>query len=191
MDTSNLFIISGPSGVGEDSVIDGLTKIFPIERVRTTTTREPREGESQGNPYHFISHEEFRNKIALGEMVEYAQEYNDNYYGVTREEIERVASSGRIGLWKIEWKGVVTAKKLFPHIIAIFLTVSNLSILEDRIRRRHQGVTESYLKERMDYTKEWMKHTDIYDYTVYNEENKLQDAIEEIAVIIRKHTSLP
>jgi guanylate kinase len=186
----NVIIISGPSGVGEDSVIDGLRHILPIERVVTTTTREPREGEAQGNPYYFISPEAFRKHIAQDELVEYAQEYNDHFYGVTRAELERVSNSGSIGIWKIEWRGVITAKQLFPGIVAIFLTVSDLAILERRIRRRKSDVSEQYVRERMEYTREWMKHTDIYDYTVFNEEGKLDETIAEIAKIIRKRSRL-
>jgi len=187
MNTDQLFIISGPSGVGEDSVIDGISQKLPIERVVTTTTRKPREGESQGNPYYFISKEAFESDIDRGKMVEYAKEYNDHYYGVTKEEIDRVASCGKIGIWKIEYKGVMTAKKLFPGIVAIFLTVSDLSILEARIRRRYNQVSDAYIEKRMAYTKEWLKHTDIYDYTVYNEEGKLHNTIAEVIEIIRSH----
>lgn len=189
MDTSHLFIISGPSGVGEDSVIEGLSHKLSTERVVTTTTRKPREGEWQGDPYYFVSRDAFEAKIAAGEMVEYAQEYNDNYYGVSKEEIERVASCGKIGIWKIEYKGVMTAKQLFPGIIAIFLTVSDLSVLEARIRRRYDKVSDDYIRERMEYTKEWLKHTDIYDYTVYNEEGKLDEAVSAIQEIIERHTN--
>jgi guanylate kinase len=182
----NLFILSGPSGAGEDSVIEGLKKCLPIERVVTSTTRKPRAGESQGNPYYFLSHQEFQQKIEAGEMVEYAQEYNNNYYGVTKMEIERVLQSGRIGIWKIEWKGVITAKKLYPEICAIFLMTENLETLERRIRRRDSGISDNYVKERMEYTKEWLTHKDIYDYTVINKENKLEEAIEEVRAIIEK-----
>ncbi|MCA9364634.1 MAG: hypothetical protein KC736_01950 [Candidatus Moranbacteria bacterium] len=181
----NIFIISGPSGAGEDSIIDGLAKFMPIERVVTTTTRQPRQGESEGNPYYFISKEKFEEKIAENGFVEYARQYNDNIYGVTFDEIERVKNSGRIGIWKIEYKGVETAKKLFPGIIAIFITVESLSVLEDRLRRR--GASEEYIKERMVYTKEWFNHTDIYDYTVTNVENKLDESIQKTATIIQKH----
>lgn len=181
---TNVFILSGPSGAGEDSIIEGLKSVLPIERVVTSTTRAPREGESQGNPYYFLSRETFETGIAKGEFVEYAEEYNNNLYGVTRAEIERVANSGRIGIWKIEWKGVITAKKLYPGICAIFLMTENLEILEKRIRRRDPNVTEEYIRERMEYTQEWLKHQDIYDYTVINRENQLQKAIEEIRTII-------
>lgn len=186
MTKSNIFIISGPSGAGEDSIINGLQKKFSIERIITTTTREMRAGESQGNPYWFISREEFIMRRDAGEFVEWAEQYNGNLYGVTKTEIERVKSIGKIGTWKIEWKGVITAKKLFPEIPAIFITVSDLKTLEERIRKR-DNVSDEYIKERMEYTKEWMQHADIYDYTVVNEDGKLEEVIEQVAEIIRKH----
>jgi guanylate kinase len=183
---SNVFIISGPSGAGEDSIIEGLKKHFDLERVITTTTRSMRPGESQGNPYYFVSRKQFEADIQAGKLAEYAKEYNDNFYGVSKAELDRVNKSGKIGIWKIEYKGVATAKKNYPEIISIFITVSDLSILEKRIRRR-DTVTEEYIQERMKYTKEWMKHADIYDYTVYNEEGKLKEAIAEIAKIIKEN----
>lgn len=188
--TSNIFILSGPSGAGEDSIIEGLSNRLPIERIITSTTREPRSGESQGNPYYFLSREDFQKGIQNGEFIEYAQEYNNNYYGVTKTEINRVLHSGRIGIWKIEWKGVITAKKLYPGICAIFLMTENLEILEKRIRSRNPNVSQDYLQERMEYTKEWLKHQDIYDYTVINKENRLQEAIEEVASLIEKNRKL-
>lgn len=187
---SSIFIISGPSGAGEDSIIEGLRKYFPIERVITTSTRLMRLGESQSNPYYFISREEFVKRRDNSEFVEWAEQYNGNLYGVTKKEIERVKSAGRrtgkVGIWKIDWKGVITAKKLYPEVPAIFITVSDIKVLEDRIRRRG-GISEKYIKERMEYTKKWMKHKDIYDYEVVNEEGKLPEAIQKTAEIIRKH----
>lgn len=106
---------------------------------------------------------------------------------MTKQEIERVKNSGRIGIWKIEWKGVITAKKLFPEIPAIFITVPDLKTLEKRIRNRDK-VSDEYIQERMDYTKEWMKHADIYDYTVVNEDGKLDEAIKKVAEIIKQNS---
>ncbi len=186
MKKSKIFIISGPSGAGEDSIIEGLRKYFEIERVITTSTRQIRPGESQGKPYYFISHEEFTKKRDNGEFIEWAEQYNGNLYGVAEEEIERVKNSGKVGIWKLDLKGVITAKKLYPKILAIFITVTDLKILEDRIRRRG-GISERYIKERMRYTKEWMKHKDIYDYEVYNEEGKLDKAIQKTAEIIKEN----
>lgn len=187
-DMKNIFILSGPSGAGEDSVINGLKKTLPIERVITTTSRAMREGDSQGSPYYFISPEEFEQKITAGHFIEYAREYNNQLYGVTREELERVAQlgkTGKIGIWKIEWQGVITAKKLFPGIIAILISAP-LEVLEARIRRR-DNPDEAHLKERMEYSREWLTHTDIYDYRIENQEGKLEETIAEAKRIIEQH----
>lgn len=186
MDTARLFIVSGPSGAGEDSIIDGLSERLPIERVITTTTRTPRPGESSGNPYYFVSREEFERRKDLGGFVEWAEEYNGNYYGVSREELERVVATGRIGIWKIEWKGVMTAKRLFPGIVAIFVSAP-LPSIETRIRKR-DSASDEYVAERMAYTEEWMRHTDIYDYTVENRDGELEKAVSEAEKIIRGHS---
>ena len=84
---NNIFIISGPSGAGEDSIIEGLKKYFPIERIVTTSTREMRPGESQSDPYWFIAREEFEKRRNNNEFVEWAEQYNGNLYGVTKKEI--------------------------------------------------------------------------------------------------------
>lgn len=185
MKLDNVVIISGPSGAGEDSVIDGLKKFATVNRIVTTTTRAMRPGESEGNPYYFVSKEEFERKIANDEMVEWAKEYNDNLYGVTRSELERAGSLPGIAPWKIEYKGVMTAKKLFPEITSIFLMADSLEVLAERIRSR-DGVSEEYINERMEYTKEWLKHEDIYDYKVINRQGKLDEAIQEVVDILKK-----
>ncbi len=185
MNTKNLFILSGPSGVGEDSVIDGLERRFLLERVVTTTSRDKRRGDSEGHPYYFVSKEDFEKGIRENKFFEWAKQYNDNLYGVTHEEIRRVTESGRIGIWKIDYQGVMTVKKLFPDIVAIMLTAP-IPIMEARIRRRDH-VTEAFIKERMDYTREWLKHTDIYDYIIENEEGKLDQTIEKVAALIENH----
>ena len=179
---NNIFIISGPSGAGEDSIINGLGEILPIKKVITTTTREMRLGESQKNPYYFISKKKFKKGIEQNKFFEYAKEYNDNYYGVTHNEINRVKNSNKIGIWKIEYKGVITAKKLMPEIIAIFVNAP-VKILEKRIRSR-KGVSEKFIKERTKYTKKWLKYKNIYDYEVINEEEKLNKTIAHVAKII-------
>jgi guanylate kinase len=185
MKLENVVIISGPSGAGEDSIIGGLSAFTTINRVITTTTRDMRPGESNGAPYYFISNEDFQKKIDSNEMIEWAQQYNGNYYGVTKEELERVNALPGIGTWKIEYQGVMTAQKLFPEILSIFIMADSLEILAERIRSRG-NVSEEFIQERMEYTKEWLKHTDMYDYTVINHQGKLDEAIREIAGILKK-----
>lgn len=183
---SNIFIISGPSGAGEDSIIEGLSQFIPLERIVTTTTRERRESDPD-NAYYFISKEAFEEGIKNGEFAEYAKQYNGNIYGVTKAELDRVSQSDAIGVWKMEYQGVMTVKKLFPEIQSILITVPSLDILEARIRRRSH-VTDEYIKERMEYTKEWLKHTDIYDHTIVNEEGKLAESVQQALAIIQQST---
>lgn len=182
--SNNLFIISGPSCAGEDSIIRGLEKHIDIERVITTTTRKMRAGETQGSPYYFISKKDFQKKIKNNEFLEYALAYNDNYYGTTSQEIERVKKSKKTGIWKIEYKGVKIIKKKLPNIIAILINAP-LNNIERRLRGR--GGSEEYIKERMKYTKEWLNNKDIYNYEVMNYDGKLDKAIEKVLAIIINH----
>ena len=184
---NKLFIISGPSGAGEDSVIEGLKKFLPIERVVTTTTRKKRSDIFAEDSYYFISKEEFKKGIAENKFFEYAKEYNNQFYGVTKKEIERVIKCDKIGIWKIEYKGVMTIKKLMPEIISIFIMTPTIEDIERRLLKR--GHDENYIKQRMIYTKEWLKHKDIYDYEVVNYEGKLDKAVEEIREIILKENN--
>lgn len=181
----NLVIISGPSGAGEDSIIEGLQKRGQVNRVITTTTRDTRPGETNGSPYYFISRQEFEAHIASGEMIEWAKQYNGNLYGVTRAELERVNALPGVGTWKIEYQGVMTAKKLFPEILSILIMAESLEVLAQRIRRRSE-VSEAFVEERMAYTREWLKHESIYDYKVINRQGMLDDAIAEVVEILRK-----
>jgi len=181
----NIFIISGPSGAGEDSVIEGLKKYFDIERVVTTTTREMRPGESQGQPYYFISKEEFKKSIESGEFFEYAEEDNNNFYGVTHKEIERAKNSNKIVIWKVDYRGVLNLKKVLPKIPAILINAP-LDIIEKRIRDRG-GVSEEFIQERIKYAQGWAKNKNAFDYIVENEEGKLDEAVLKIAGIIKSN----
>ena len=90
------------------------------------------------------------------------------------------------GLLKKNYKGVMSVKKEFPEVVAILLMAESLKELERRIRER-DDVTEEYIKERMAYTREWLKHLDIYDYRVLNKRGQLDKAVEEVENIIQKH----
>ncbi len=182
-----IFIISGPSGVGEDTIISELKKDLTLDKVVTTTTRDIRSGEEEGIAYYFISEEEFDKKLGNNNFFEHALQQNGKKYGVTHDEINRVKNSDDIAIWKIEWQGVKKAKELLKDdVIAIFITAP-LEILEERIRDRG-GLSEKQISERMAYSKEWLNHTELYDYTVSNLNGKLQQAVTEVKKIIKKHS---
>ena len=180
---SSLIIISGPSGSGQDSVIESLAKLIPIERVITTTTRAMRDHESPGHPYYFLSKEAFQKGIDENKFFEYAKQYNGEFYGVTFEEIERVRQSPKLGIWKVDYQGVLSAKKLVPGITAILLTAP-LSVLEERIKRRDPGASEAFIAERMAYTKGYFDNARAYDFQVENEEGKLKETVEKVRRIV-------
>ncbi len=185
MALNNIVIISGPSGAGEDSIIEGLRAFTKINRVITTTTREMRSGEKNGSPYYFISKEEFEQHIEKGEMIEWAKQYNGNLYGVTKAELERVNALRGVGAWKIEYQGVITAKQKFPEIKSILIMADSLEVLAERIRNRDHA-SEEFIQERMEYTKEWLRHENVYDYKVINHQNHLDEAIQKVIEILRK-----
>jgi len=182
----NIFIISGPAGSGKDSVIESLQSKLSLERIITSTTREKRFFESEGNPYYFLSQEDFKRGVANGDFVEYSTNENGGLYGVTKSELDRVLQKNKVALWRVEWKGVIAIKKMFPHIKAIYISAP-LDVLEARLRARDQGKGEIYFKERMDYTREWLNHLAIYDYHVENKEGKIDETVEKVSQIITGH----
>jgi guanylate kinase len=181
----NIFIISGPSGAGEDSVIEGLRDYLDIERVVTTTTRKKRKGDKDGKTYYFLTKKEFKALIKKGSFIEYAEAYNGNFYGTTKEELKRVSESNKTGIWKIEYKGVQIIKKKLPNVKSIYIAPPDLKTLENRIKKRSK-VASNYVDERMKYTKEWLKFEKIYDHKVINQEGKLEQTIREVKDIIKK-----
>lgn len=182
----NMFVVYGPSGSGQDAILDGIGKLLPIEQTITTTTRAMRPGESDGHPYHFISRQKFLKGIAQEKFIEYAKTYNDDYYGLTKEEFERVQHSDRIGVWRTDFQGALTAKRLFPDITVLFIHAP-LPVLESRIRKRDHP-SEAYLEKRLRYIKEWLPKC-IYDYKIENEEGKLDEAIQKVFAIIKEHST--
>lgn len=181
----NIFLVYGPSGSGKDSVIEGLKKYFPIKKVVTTTTRKMRPGESQGKPYYFVSKKMFAKMVKNGEFFEFARGNNGQFYGVMKKEVEKAKKSKKIIFWKVDHKGVIAIKKLLPDIKAILIT-SSQPVLEKRIRQR-DGDNEKYIKERIAYAKETLKHKNLYDYKIENKEGKLNKAIQEVEKIIKQN----
>lgn len=183
--STNLIIISGPSGSGQDSVIQGLVaRGLPIERVITTVTRPPRPGESAGKPYYFIAPEKFDELIKNNQLAEWALVYG-NKYGVTKQELERVKSlKDKIGVWKMEWHGVVAAKALYPDILAIMIAPPSLETLVERSEKRGEQ-NRHEIEDRLAFSREMLQHKDLYNYVVVNEEGKLEQTISQVIDIIK------
>lgn len=179
---NNIIIISGPSGSGQDSVIEAMKNFFTVDRVITTTTRDMRPSEHDGRPYYFIDKDEFERKIKNNEFFEHSKHYNNHLYGVAKDEVERVMKSNDVVIWKVDYKGVIGIKKLLPQVKAIMLIAPN-DVLRNRIKQR-DGATDAYVEKRMKYTQEWLGHTDVYDYIVENNDGHFEDTIKKVKEII-------
>jgi guanylate kinase len=186
---NKIFIISGPSGAGEDTVINGLKKYFKLTRVVTTVTRKKTSQEKQGNPYYFISKKEFELGLKQNKFVEWADVYG-SLYGTTFEELKKIQKEGeqknKIGIWKIDWQGVKTVKIKMPNIISIMIEPPSIKSLEKRLIKRERDSVED-IEKRLKAAKIWLKHKDIYDYRVINYDGKIDEAVEKTAKIIKKH----
>lgn len=176
------FIISGPSGAGEDSVIEGLKEKIKFERVITTVTRKKRVGEKEGYPYYFVSKKRFEPMVKRGTFIEWAEVYGD-YRGATKKEIERLKRKKVLALWKVDFQGVESIKKKMPGVLAVLILPPSLKILEKRLIKRNTETLEA-IKKRFVFTKKWLKHRDHYDYTVINEENRLEKTINKVFKIL-------
>jgi len=180
----NVFIISGPSGSGQDTLIEALKKELPLERVITTTTRPKRPTESDGHPYHFITKKAFTELLQAGAFVEYAKTYNGEWYGVQKKDLDAALASSNVVIWKVDYKGVRSIKKQFPHIISFLIEVPK-EILRKRLIKR-DAPSEEYLQARMEYTEEWLASKELYDYCIKNEEGHLTEAVASLKAIIQK-----
>ena len=181
---AKFFILSGPSGAGEDSVIAGLGHHLEFEKVITTTSRPMRTGECQGNPYYFMSRDDFEKGIGENKFVEYAVQDGGNYYGGTYQELDRVKKLNRSVIWKLDWQGAISGKKMFPDAVAIYIYIPP-EVIEKRLRLR--GDAEEIIKARLDFSKGWYENEKIFDYKVENKEGELDKTIDQVVEIIKKN----
>lgn len=178
-----IFLISSPSGGGEDSVIEGLQKKMRFHRVITTVTRQKRKGEKEKKPYYFVTEKKFKKMLEKNAFIEWAKVYGD-YRGCARYEIERLLRKKLPILWKVDWQGIKTIKKIFPRAVAIFISPPSYEALKKRLIERGKDTLEE-IQSREPFTRKWLKHKNIYDYIVLNKDKKLHETIEKVKKIIQ------
>ena len=182
-----LFVLSAPSGTGKDTVINALKQQgMDFYVVASVTTRAPRPGESEGNPYHFISEEEFKQLVDEGELLEYANVHG-NWYGQPRQVIRDNLRAGRDVLLKIDVQGAASIRRKVPQAIFIFLVPSSLEELAQRLATRQTETEEERQRRLADARKELMQQY-WYDYVVVNRQGHLQEAVDQLrAIILAEH----
>ena len=178
-----LIVLSGPSGVGKDVVLDCLKKSNPnINFVTTMTTRPCRANEKHMVHYHFISIEEFQQLQASNELLESANVYG-NWYGVPKKPIREALKQGKDVMVKVDVQGVANIKKIVPQAVFIFLMPPSLEELTNRLKQRHTE-SEAALATRLQTANGEMQQIAMFDYIVFNPCDKIESAVAEIRAII-------
>lgn len=179
-----LIVISGPSGVGKDSVVDRMTeRNLPFHFVITATTRPPREGEIHGVDYFFLSKDEFADMIEQGELLEYAIVYND-FKGIPKSQVREAFTSGKDVVMRLDVQGAATIREIYPEALLIFLVTGTEEELENRLKQRKTEDSEG-LKLRIVTARQELKRVVEFDYVVENRDSQLDEAVDIIDAIIR------
>lgn len=164
-----LVILSGPSGVGKDTVIDAWRARDPrVQRVVAYTTRTPRTGEVDGVDYRFVSREEFDRLAASGAFLEH-KEVHGNGYATPAAEVERLLAEGKIAVLKIDVQGAAEVRRLRTDALSIFILPPSEEELEKRIRARATEGAEA-IRRRMENARAEMAEALSYDVRVVNDD---------------------
>lgn len=179
-----LIVISGPSGVGKDSVVRALqTRDHAFHFVVTTTSRSRRAGESDGVDYHFVSEARFEEMIANDELLEHALVYGQ-HKGVHKKQIREALNSGEDVMMRLDVQGAMTVKGLVEDAVLIFLSAGSEDELKQRLRKRGTD-SEAEIQRRLEEIEEELAYLDNFDYLVLNRHNQLEAAVDRVMAIVR------
>ena len=184
-----LFVVSGPSGAGKDTLVERLLRRVPRMRYSVSaTTRSPRAGEVEGEHYFFWQLDEFATKRDLGEFLEW-REYQGNLYGTPRRFVERTLSDGYDLVMKPEVNGALAIKHEFPQAVLVFLLPDKFSYLQQRLAARRTESPDE-IAARLAIAHEELTFIRNFDYLVINEEASLDGpldlpAVDDLEAILR------
>jgi guanylate kinase len=181
-------VISGPSGVGKDVMID---RMIESDRIGfhftvTATTRDPRPGETDGINHHFVTVDEFINQIAADDLLEWAQVYG-NYYGVPKKQVRDALAAGNHVILRVDVQGAKRLSEIIPEALLIFIIPPSLDVLKSHLQKR--GVdTEAEMTKRLEAATEEISQASLFDFTVTNEEGRLDDTVDQVVEIIESES---
>jgi len=165
----HLIVVSGPSGVGKSSILAAALAATPSEFSTSATTRQPRQGEVDGREYHFIDRDDFEQRIASGEVLEWA-EYGGNLYGTLRAEVLPILMDGRNVLLDIENEGAKQIRRSYPSAVLIFIRPPDTDELERRLRGRGDTSERDIERRLAVASDQLLEAPSVYDHIVLNDE---------------------
>lgn len=181
MERGKLLVISGPSGVGKSTVIDGMLSRHPDMYFSVSaTTRKKREGDQEGVTYLFKTRAEFEDMIRAGDFYEHAQ-YSGNYYGTPKNPVEQRLGKGIDVIMDIDVQGAMQLKEKCRDAVLIFLAAPSFSVIEKRLRGRGD-TSEEDIEKRLAQARWEYGQAKRYDYIVVNDVEAL--AVEKVDSIL-------
>ena len=178
-----LIVISGPSGVGKDAVINRLREVHgDMHFVVTATTRPRRQGEVDGEDYIFMDKEDFEDLIERNELLEHALVYGD-YKGIPKQQVRKALGKGTDVVLRLDVQGAATIRRLIPESLSIFLVAENERALVRRLLGRKTEPLDRALV-RVETARQETKRIAEFDYVVENPSGKLEDTVRKISSII-------
>jgi guanylate kinase len=178
-----LLVLSGPSGVGKDTVLEIMRQSYPdLYFTVTATTRPQRPGEMDHVHYIFLNQADFEDMLAREEFLEHAVVYG-NHYGVPKSQVRTALERGQDAVIKVDVQGAATIKLMVPEAIFIFLAPPSMDELGERLRHRK---TEDYdeLIQRIRTAEREMESVALFDYVVVNENDQVDRTVATIDAII-------
>ncbi len=180
---SKLFVISGPSGVGKDTILNQMKKIYPSNHyVVTVTTRKKRVNEIDGKDYFFVTNKKFQDMIDSNEFLEWATVYNNNY-GVPKNQVFLALSENKNVIIKADIQGAKTIKNTIDGTTTIFINPPDISKLAAHLSSRMSESKESF-RLRMETSLLEIESQNEFDHVVNNPEGKIDQTLEKINAII-------
>ena len=179
-----LVVISGPSGVGKDSVVQRMKeREFAFHFVVTATDRPPRPNEVHRQDYYFYTTAEFERMVVEGELLEHACVYGQ-YKGIPRAHVRQALASGQDVVMRVDVQGADTVKRIIPAAITVFLTCESETELVARLRERRTE-SEEALRNRVKTAHLEMARIPEFDYVVVNRHDALDQTVDDVVAIIR------
>jgi len=183
MTEGKLIIVSAPSGSGKSTLVhylmeQGLNLAFSV----SCTSRAPRGQEQHGVDYYFLSPEEFRQRIANDEFLEYEEVYTDKFYGTLKSEVERLSSEGKTVVFDVDVKGGVNIKKFYgERALSLFIQPPSIEELSRRLHGRGTD-TEEVIQQRLSKASYELTFAPQFDQVIVNDQ--LEVAQQEIYQVV-------